>query len=77
MPWLRLNVSAEPMALYILPEEKSHKKGRYQHDNKVRQENARRLRDVSHDDFIHLCNNVDELIETECSALSVEREVTC
>ena len=25
LPWLRLNVSAEPMALYILPEEKIHK----------------------------------------------------
>ena len=53
---------------------RDYNKGKYRHDTKVRQENARRLRDVSHEEFMDLCNNVDKLIEAGCSAVSMERE---
>ena len=47
---------------------------RLERDNKVRRDNAKRSRDVSHDEFKNLCDSVNKLIEAECSVVSVERE---
>ena len=47
---------------------------RLQHDSNVREGNARRSRDVSYGEFIHLCENVSKLIGKRCSVVAIERE---
>ena len=53
---------------------KVYNKKRFEYDNAVLRNNARRSRDVSHANFLHLSSNADEMIRAYCSAASLERE---